>query len=415
MTTNFIDQDPTILIVDDNSTNLSVLASFLEDHHFTVLVAQDGKDTFQKVQYSQPDLILLDVMLPDLNGFEICRRLKSTQISQDIPVIFMTALTDSEDVVKGFEVGAVDYITKPINLKEALARLTTHLHLQKLRYELQRELEERKQTEKALREREKENARLYKQSLKTAEQLRQLDQIKSDFLANMSHELRTPLNSIIGYSEMMLMGVNEELSTEMGEDVQAIFDNGHHLLKVINNILDLAKIEAGHFNIQFEAMEVQTLLEAIKVNNEGLFMNQSLTLIVEAEKDLPMIKADPIRITQILNNLISNAMKFTPEGYVKLRAFQVEQRVCLEVEDTGIGISEEDLTKIFEKFQQVDDSFTRRSEGTGLGLAITQHLVAMHGGQIEVRSQLGQGTTFTVHLPLEHQETPESAVVALAM
>ena len=267
-----------------------------------------------------------------------------------------------------------------------------------------------------------ENARLYEQSLETAEKLREVDRVKSEFLANMSHELRTPLNSIIGYSEMMLMGLNGELQEEMTDDVQAIYDNGKHLLAVISDILDLAKIEAGRFNMQFEEVSVSSLLDEVKVNNAGLFMNKPLELIVEIEADLPMIEADPIRVNQIFNNLVSNAIKFTSEGRVTVRAYRDRDWVAVDVEDTGVGMTDEDLEMIFEKFMQVDGSFTRRAEGTGLGLAITRHLIHLHAGEIDVRSKLNEGTTFTVRLPLEHVadeedvvEEPEAAAAVAVM
>lgn len=252
-----------------------------------------------------------------------------------------------------------------------------------------------------------ENARLFEESKRTAERLREVDRLKSEFLANMSHELRTPLNSIIGYSEMMLMGISGEIPPELNEDIEAIYENGKHLLQLISDILDLAKIEAGRLILRFESVGIEALLDEIKVNNTGLFLKKEIEFRVEAEENLPMILADPLRLNQVLNNLISNAAKFTNEGYVKLRAYQEYDRLCVDVEDTGIGMSEEDLNKIFEKFMQVDGSFTRRAEGTGLGLAITRHLVEMHGGQIEVRSQLNQGTTFTVRLPIETEDTDE--------
>ncbi|NJN92985.1 MAG: PAS domain S-box protein [Anaerolineales bacterium] len=252
-----------------------------------------------------------------------------------------------------------------------------------------------------------ENARLFEESKRTAERLREVDRLKSEFLANMSHELRTPLNSIIGYSEMMLMGISGDIPPELTEDIEAIYDNGKHLLHLISDILDLAKIEAGRLSLRFEQVGIDALLDEVKTNNASLFLKKQIELRVEAAKNLPLIQADPLRLNQILNNLISNAAKFTNEGYVQLRAYQECDWLCVEVEDTGIGMNEDDLNKIFEKFMQVDGSYTRRAEGTGLGLAITRHLIEMHGGQIGVRSQPDQGTVFTVRLPIEPEEPAE--------
>jgi PAS domain S-box-containing protein len=246
-----------------------------------------------------------------------------------------------------------------------------------------------------------QNAGLFEEVQQTAERLREVDRLKSEFLANMSHELRTPLNSILGYTEVMLMGLNGDLDPDTQEDVQAIYDNGQHLLRLINDVLDLAKIEAGRMALNIEDVEIAPLLEDIKTNSAGLLVNKPVEMILEIDEELPSIKADRTRVNQVLTNLVSNAAKFTEQGQVTLRAFcEDDEWICLEVQDTGIGIQEADLESIFEQFRQADGSFKRRAEGTGLGLAITRHLVTMHGGTISVHSQVGSGSTFTVRLPI---------------
>ena len=237
-----------------------------------------------------------------------------------------------------------------------------------------------------------ENARLFQET-------RQVDRLKSEFLANMSHELRTPLNSIIGYIQLLLMDLEGQVPEESYEDMQSIETNSKHLLNLINDILDLAKIEAGRLELHMEPLEVGQLLDTVKSNNAGLFIDSPLNFEVVVEPGLPRIYADPVRIMQVLNNLISNAFKFTETGGITVRAYRDANDVCIAVEDTGIGIAEEDIDKIFERFRQVDGSFTRRAEGTGLGLSITRLLVEMHNGKLTVRSKLGKGSTFTVYLP----------------
>jgi signal transduction histidine kinase len=247
--------------------------------------------------------------------------------------------------------------------------------------------------------------------VRTAERLREIDRLKSEFLASMSHELRTPLNSIIGYTEIMLMGLDTDLDPETLEDVQAIYDNGQHLLRIINDVLDLAKIEAGRLELNEEEVPVETLVDAASSSITGLLVNKEkpVEFKIEVEDDLPTIHGDQVRLNQVINNLTSNAVKFTDEGHITLRAFRDDGWICLEVEDTGIGIAKEDLDKIFERFQQVDGSNARRQEGTGLGLAITRHLIEMHGGTITVKSEPGVGSTFTVRLPAEHREIESTA------
>jgi len=244
-----------------------------------------------------------------------------------------------------------------------------------------------------------ERKRAEEEIRKTAEQLREMDKLKSEFLANMSHELRTPLNSIIGYVQLLLMDLEGEISEESYEDMKSVETNSKHLLNLINDVLDLARIEAGRMELHPENMDVPSLLDIIKNNNAGLFIDSALTFTVETEHDLPQIHVDPIRITQVLNNLISNAYKFTEAGGVTVRAYREDSDVCIAVKDTGIGIAEKDLATIFERFRQVDGSFTRRAEGTGLGLSITSRLVEMHGGHLTVSSKFGEGSTFTIHLP----------------
>jgi signal transduction histidine kinase len=244
-----------------------------------------------------------------------------------------------------------------------------------------------------------ENARVFEEMQRVMDRLREVDRLKSEFLANMSHELRTPLNSIIGYAELILMGINGELDEETSKDVQAIFDNGQQLLTLINDVLDLAKIEAGRMHLELEAVPIGPLLEEVRTRNAGLLLKKPIHMSVEVEQGLPHLMADRLRLEQILNNLVSNAVKFTEEGHLWLRAFRDGDEICLQVEDTGVGIDEEGLSTIFDKFRQADGSFTRRAKGTGLGLAITRHLVDMHEGRIHVRSIPDHGSTFTVCLP----------------
>lgn len=247
------------------------------------------------------------------------------------------------------------------------------------------------------------NARYFEEMQSAADRLREVDRLKSEFLGNMSHELRTPLNSILGYAEVMQMGLDGELTAEMKEDVAAIYENGQQLLQLISDILDLTKIEAGRMTLSKEPVAVLPLLEETRNHNLGLLHNKPkpVEIMVSATEGLPDIAADPVRVVQILNNLVSNAVKFTEQGHVHLHAFHRPEagHVCIDVEDTGVGIARADLGKLFERFRQVDGSSTRRAEGTGLGLAITKHLVDLHDGTLSVESELGVGSTFTVCLP----------------
>lgn len=245
-----------------------------------------------------------------------------------------------------------------------------------------------------------ENARAFEEQQKTAERLREVDRLKSQFLANMSHELRTPLNSIIGYAEVLLDGIDGELSDDAIEDVEAIHGGGKHLLTIINDILDLAKIEAGQMFIDRRETNVIPVVDEVMNTVKILATNKGIDLNIEIDDDLPTVHGDPIRIKQIILNLMTNSIKFTENGRVTLRMFRHNGgEIAVQVQDTGIGMSENDMKGLFQQFHQVDGSATRRAGGTGLGLVITRHLVHMHEGEIYVESEKGVGSTFWFTIP----------------
>jgi signal transduction histidine kinase/CheY-like chemotaxis protein len=258
----------------------------------------------------------------------------------------------------------------------------------------------------ALRDRERDNARLFRELEDTNRQLEAASRHKSQFLANMSHELRTPLNSIIGFSEILLDESWGELSAaERREFLSNILSSGRHLLRLINDILDLSKIEAGRVELRPERFSVAAVIEDVLATVRPLASKKQMTLDVEIDPTLTALVADTGKVKQILYNLLSNAIKFTPdEGRTGLRALRDAQEARFAVWDTGIGITPQDQTRIFEEFQQVETTTARQYEGTGLGLALAKKFVELQGGRIWVESEAGRGSTFTFTLPL-----PESA------
>ena len=257
-----------------------------------------------------------------------------------------------------------------------------------------------------------QNTRAFKVQQDTAARLREVDRLKSQFLANMSHELRTPLNSIIGYAEVLLDGIDGELTDEAIEDVQAIHGGGRHLLTIINDILDLAKIEAGQMFMDRQEAELTQAVDEVVATCQILAKNKDIALTVEAEGDIPTVYGDPIRLKQIIFNLVNNAIKFTETGGVTVHlgmAAEDSNQLAVAVRDTGMGISEQDLTGLFQQFHQVDGSATRRAGGTGLGLVITRHLVNMHQGEIYVESEKGAGSTFWFTLPVYANQPRQKA------
>jgi signal transduction histidine kinase/DNA-binding response OmpR family regulator len=250
-----------------------------------------------------------------------------------------------------------------------------------------------------------DNARSYELAQEAITEMRELDRLKSQFLANMSHELRTPLNSIIGFSRVIIKGIDGPVTDLQEQDLSAIYNSGQHLLRLINDILDLSKIDAGKMELAFDDVNVVELLQSVIPTLHGLLKDKPIKLEQNIESGIPIIRADAMRIRQVMLNLLSNAAKFTDEGTIAISA-AVEARssgqkeVVIRVKDTGSGIAPEDRSKLFQPFSQVDSSPTRKTGGTGLGLSISRRLVELHGGQIDVTSELGKGSTFYFTLPL---------------
>lgn len=249
-----------------------------------------------------------------------------------------------------------------------------------------------------------ENARLYEEQIKTAEQLREVDKLKNQFLANMSHELRTPLNSIIGFSRVILKGIDGPVTDLQEQDLTAIYNAGTHLLGLINDILDISRIEAGKMELGFEVVDLVNLITSVMSTAKGLVKERSVRLETYFEPNLPLIKADPTRLRQVILNLLQNASKFTEEGTISVKVVRQintrgKQEVMISVSDTGTGIAPGDQEKLFEPFTQVDASPTRKAGGTGLGLSITRNLIELHGGQIDLISDIGKGSTFFFTIP----------------
>ncbi len=245
-----------------------------------------------------------------------------------------------------------------------------------------------------------QNARAYERLVETTEQLRELDRLKTQFLANMSHELRTPLNSIIGFSRVMLKGIDGPLTDLQEADLGSIYNSGQHLLSLINSILDMSKIEAGKMDLAFDEVFLPEVLGSVIGTTSALVKDQPLELRSEVPDDLPTVWADAQRVRQVLINLLSNAIKFTEKGHITLKAEAGSEFVTISVSDTGVGIEPEAQRRLFIPFQQVDASTTRRAGGTGLGLAISHSFVQMQGGEIWVDSEPGEGATFFFTLPI---------------
>jgi PAS domain S-box-containing protein len=268
-----------------------------------------------------------------------------------------------------------------------------------------------------------DNARSYELSQQLIKDLREVDQLKSQFLANMSHELRTPLNSIIGFSRVIIKGIDGPITEMQMQDLTAIYNSGQHLLGLINDILDLARIEAGKMELNFEEVHLSDMVTSVMSTAKGLVKEKPIQLVAKIPADMPTVRGDTMRVRQVLINLLSNASKFTDEGTITVET-KVQKgpngkpEAIINVIDTGPGISAEGQEKLFKAFSQVDGSATRKSGGSGLGLSICANLVQLHGGRISVHSEEGKGSTFWFTLPLFHQpieEIPTDKKVVLAI
>jgi signal transduction histidine kinase len=246
-----------------------------------------------------------------------------------------------------------------------------------------------------------QNARLFSEIGEKSRQLEVASQHKSQFLANMSHELRTPLNAILGYTELILDNIYGEVPDKARVTLERIQNNGRHLLGLINDVLDLSKIEAGQLSLSLTDYSIKDVVHNVYGAVESLATAKNLALKVELPTDLPPARGDERRLTQVLLNLVGNAIKFTDTGEVAIKTSNADGTLTVAVHDTGPGISEADQGKIFEEFQQADSSSTKQKGGTGLGLAIAKRIIEMHGGRLWVESELGHGSTFSFTVPVK--------------
>jgi len=378
-----------ILIVDDQLENLQVLSQTLSEAGYKVRGAVKGEMALRASRSGNLDLILLDIKLPDMSGYEICQQLKQHEKTQNIPIVFLSALDEVLDKVRAFQVGGVDYITKPFQVEEVLARIEHQLTIRRLQNQLQAQ---NKTLQQEIQERKK-----------AEEEAEAASQAKSQFLANMSHELRTPLNSILGFTQVMLRDGHS--TDEQQEYLEIINRSGEHLLDLIDDILDLSKIEAGIIQLNEKDLDLYYLLDSL----EDLFKikaeSKSILLNFNVDPQVPQhIKTDEQKLRSCLINLLGNAMKFTELGQVELsvKLHQDTDRANIEfqVSDTGPGIAPEEQQDLFKAFVQTSTGM-QSAQGTGLGLSITDKFVRLMGGDISVSSEVGQGTVFWFYIPFQ--------------
>ncbi len=378
----------TILVIDDLPENVTVLSDLLKGRNYDVRIARSGKLALKSLEYFTPDLILLDIKMPNLDGYQVCEILKNNPKTSEIPVIFLSALDSASDKVKAFEMGGVDYITKPFQELEVVTRISHHLNVVRQKKLLKIEIEERRKAEE-----------IAKKALL----------IKSRFLANMSHEIRTPLNAILGIAELLS---HTELNFQQKDFVNILHSSSQNLLLLINDILDYSKLESQEVKLENKPFDLNQLIEEIL----DLFSVQAnikgLELYYQKNPEVPpLLTGDSFRLRQILTNLVSNALKFTDQGKIIIRISVKNTEpftLYFIIEDTGIGIKKESKELIFKAFTQADDSTTRVYGGTGLGLSICQQLIKLMGGEIGVESEINYGSKFWFTVPISDYAFPDS-------
>jgi len=356
---------PLVLIVDDTPNNLQVLSNILHDKGYNICISTSGSQALESVNTEAPDLILLDIQMPVMDGFETFKALKLNPKAKDIPVIFLTAVVEPEKIVQAFELGAVDYITKPFNIPELTARVATHLEIKRSR-----------------------------------EKLIELNATKEKLFSIISHDLKSSVGSILGISDLLLENFENYKSDKIRQIVSSIYQSSKNTFELLENLLDWSRLQTERLtrkiekhNLKTNAIDICSLFSEI-AKNKNITLQNNIHSDVFMSCDIDMTKT-------ILRNLISNAIKFTNiEGTVTLNCVESDSLVEIQVSDSGIGIIPENIPYLFSIEKNISTTGTKGEKGTGLGLMLCKELIEKQGGKIWVESEVGKGTTFKFTLPI---------------
>jgi len=351
-----------VLVVDDVTKNLQVVGTMLRNAGYEVMPTTSGRQALERVRAQLPDLILLDLMMPEMDGLEVCRRLKADAATQQIPVIFLTASNEMEHLVSGFEVGAVDYVTKPFNPPELLARVQTHVELRQAR-----------------------------------ERLREMNEEKNEFMGIAAHDLRNPLSAIQGYAEMVVEDAQALAHRELEGNGERIRETAKRMGEMVQNLLDANRIERGELQLNLAPTDLGPALNSVVESQRTHAAAKQQTIQLEVSTTLVLALVDPGITVQVLENLVSNAVKYSPPGkniFVRLEPSATAVRCA--VRDEGPGLSAEDQKKLFGKFARLSAKPTGGEHSTGLGLSIVKKMVEAMNGKVWCESELGKGATFIV-------------------
>lgn len=371
---------PTVLIVDDDEVVRAIMRGELEDEGFAVVEASDGLEALDACQGLTPDLMVVDVVMPRMDGYALCEALRRQPQTAFVPILMATGLGDEPSIAKAFVAGATDFIPKP--LQWTILR-------QRVRYMLRSAL--------AFQELRQSQAHL----VAAKEAAEAGGRAKSEFLATMTHELRTPLNAVIGLSSVMQAEAFGPLSPKYRDFITSILDSGRHLLTMIEDVLELARAESGDLTLAPQPVDIGDLIAEVDAETEPLADKGRVAWRSDVEADLPLLMADPVQLKRILINLTGNAVKFTPKGGEASLSAGLEDNgdLCLTVRDNGIGMSADKIARALSPFGQADGGSTRQYGGAGVGLPLTNRLVQLHGATLDIDSAEGKGATVQVRFP----------------
>ena len=364
-------QDFSILVVDDNKENLKVVSNFLKAEGYQIALSLNADDARNILEENQIDLILLDVMMPGTDGFTLCRQLKEDNRLKEIPVIFLTAKTETSDLVEGFNSGGVDYITKPFQKEELIARVNNHVALANAKNEI----------------------------LKQAEQIRRINRTKDRLYSVIAHDIKSPFANISMLISTLAEGYIDAGSEEYEEILQNINSSTQETYALLLNLLQWTRSQTGDLEIAPEPISV----EALVANTFRFLDPQAGKKEIKLEKSVQdglIIEADQNMMKSVLQNLVNNAIKFTkPGGRIAINAAEKDHKIVINITDDGIGISDANMKKLFVDEGQVTTRGTNDEKGSGLGLLLVKEFVQRNGGITSVKSKEGEGTTFTLTFP----------------
>lgn len=367
-----IAENSTVLIVDDIPENLQVLGNILMSNGLDVGFATNGNQAIEAIEYKLPDIILLDIMMPGMDGFEVCKILKSNDNTKDIPIIFLTAKTQSEDIVKGFDVDAVDYVTKPFNASELVARVFTQLEIKKSRDLINFQ----------------------------NQQLNELNASKDKFFSIISHDLKSPYSGLLGLTNLIISEKDSLNYEEVIDLVKKLNSSLKNQYSMIENLLQWARIQTDRLEINREKVDINHLINEVISIQKNVSDKKNIQ-VVNLNKERIVCFADRFMIQSVLNNLLSNAIKFSYlDSKIDINCMIDNDNVLVSVQDFGMGIKQENIEKLFRIDTHITTLGTANEKGTGLGLILCKEMVERNDGKISIFSELNKGTNFTFSLKL---------------